>query len=72
MVNNMDKTQQLVYLRIEQSVSSSIISTYIGRCRTIDKEHVSMTYAGLSKFRPLILSLIQTHDMRYTEMTEHL
>ena len=72
MVNNMDKTQQLVYLRIEQSVSSSIISTYIGRCRTIDKEHVSMADAGLGKFRPFILSFIETHDMRHSEMTEHL
>ena len=31
-----------------------------------------MTDAGLGKLQSLILSLIQTHDMRYTEVTEHL
>ena len=31
-----------------------------------------MTDASLCKLRPLVLSFIQAHDMRDTEMTEHL
>ena len=31
-----------------------------------------MTDAGLCKFRPLVLSFIQSNDMRYTEVTENL
>ena len=46
--------------------------TYIGGCRTIDKEHVCVTNACLGKFGPIVLGLIQAHDMRYTEVTEDL
>ena len=31
-----------------------------------------MANTGLGKFQPIILSLIQTHDMRHSEMTEYL
>ena len=70
MVKTLIKTQQLVYQLVSKSVQE--LSTYIRRCRTIDKEHVCVTDAGLGKLQPLILSLIQTHDMRYTKVTEHL